>query len=845
MYYHRRLYRFLIVAIFFLLFMPKENYAAQVSENMPQDDFLYEAYSDYYFFKRSIEFDKEMTLREAFLKWLLDGIVIEAADRRKEDAQGTLQSIDPPELKGMNNNLTPLPEDFNDLPRNQQYSLLESNSKEEYQAKFLRARLIKSKLIKSSNPTQRQRMFNEDLKSAIFSYRDGFYSEAILEFTELIESYGYRDIEDIHFFRGESYYALQLYHKAEQDYKKVIESNDSDGYKVSALSRLLMISGDRGDISGLAKYLELIKQNTANDKNQDFWQIEYNAALYFMYAGQFQHAMEVFDTIPTDFPNFINAKYFAAQCALMLVDLDDAEGRFYALTQGKLHGKKVSAITKNKATLKLGYVDFLRGDYDLAFVNFTKVKGDSTLLERSQIASAWALYHIGMTDKSYEMVNQFKTTFPNSEYLFEAEALVGYCREIAGDDSSALKQYEEILFAMDDRQDYRNFNYERNEIIRTIAAMTQLEPIMFEYNRKDLFPRYLELRKSLGVLTQKIRMIEGYKSNPGIAEMIAEQARLMKTIQDQKAFEDELVLREKGKLITKLEDVYDDLYDIAEQIDLGVKYELSKRNLIQREEKQRFQQTRVDSLKSYYNREIAKLDQTLTQITQEKQKALDQGDDIVYSCLTDLEYQMNLLQNSVAKVNVDLRNQNSPDIDSQLDTWSDFAYQRRQYGGLKFDEFYARQTRVDQLDQYVQKLTALKNSRINATQDTVSLPADLLPASAPGMPTHFAPPMPLWESSVISATIPTEDEVAPDLAEPSMDAEPENDVPELETPSNEGEIESEGSSSIDEDAVTSDNEDIIEPDETAPVQEDALPLEDNADEDQTETNPNLEDTTRE
>lgn len=744
---NRSLCIFLLLAVVFVL-LPIENLAAQPKQDKPSDEQLLQVYSDLFFFGRSIEFAQELTLREAFLSWLLKGIVLEASKRQKEDLNGTIRAINPPEIANLDESVFAIPENLGDSALHIKYLAWEKSQRDEFNHRYLKARLIKENLIRSGTPTQRYRMFKNDLESAIYSYRDRAYPEAILRFDELITQYGYQDLADIIFYRGESYFALRLYDFAARDYKRMVEGTADDWMLQTAFLRLLSISGENGEDEEVVRYWQEYQERFGEGNGDIYWAVVDVVSRCMMVNGNATEAKDLFISVPASSAAFIESQYLAAECALMNLDLVDAEDRFSELTDLKFREVAVPAKIRQKAKLKLGYVHYLHGDFDLAFVEMSRVTGSEDVQEKATIASAWALYRLGAVDQAVTLCRKFLEKYPNSDYLYEANALVGYSREVLGADSSAIDQYQEIMVAVDDRQEYQEFNYEKKQVNGIIQELSQLEKEIFENNRKDLFPAYLELRRYIGTLVQKIRLVEGYKSNPELKEMIQEQAALFSMIEKQSGLEE--AIKESGdrKLLVKLEDIVSDLFEMTQHVNSGIRYSLSQSTLIQREENQNFAQILSDTLKKSFRQEWLEIERILEEVKSLQNQAAAVDDPQLRADIAGLEIELAFMRDRLMDVRSAFRDSGRKGVTSNLDDWSDFAYQRYTYGGLDFDRFYSQQGRIEDLDKYIFQVNRILAERRRQPEETSTLPEELALQSKTGEKAYYAPPIPIWDSYI-------------------------------------------------------------------------------------------------
>ena len=747
-----------VILAVLIVFQPIAFSASSVSGDKVSEDELYKEYADNYFTKRDINQAQEISVRESFLKWLYDGVLLEAQTRKRKKAlDQTLEILNPSELQGFDEKSYKLPDGKDESSPQISYSAREKSVRDEYNHKYLKARLIKDDLIATANPKQLKKMFNRDLSSTIDKYMFGRYTEAILKFDELIKEYGFNDLDDIFFYRGESYFALGLWNVAIQDYERVVSSDSAETkYHKTALNRLISIYGNMGYQEKLKEHWETFKEAYSENLDDEYWQVVEVVARYMMIAGDLTDAIVLFDQIPKSSEVYINSQQLAAQSAMMQLDLDDAESRFTMLNVSKIGNTRVSASIQNDARLKLGYVSFLRGEYREALNMFNQVEGESRHKEIALISSAWSLYRINVYDQVVTTCDLFVTQFPNSEYKYEALALMGHCREVIGQDTLAIDLFEEIMSAVDHRQDYRDFAYEKRQISKLSSELQIIETEVFAENRRDLFSKYLSVRDQLHSLKENVRLAEGFRANPEIKDMLVEQARLSSLIEGQQDIESMLgslkhTIKHKRSIL-KYQNIVTNLDDLNSKLSFDIQYKISRSNGTQLEENRRHEAIFSDSLEQNTNRELQAIDNSLNRVREIQGNIDYSSDPKLLIELTAINDNLQNMRNDLLHIQTGLSNYGEVELTSNLDEWSDYAYIRYTYGGLDFDNFAAQQDRIIELDSYIQKLSQVLADRNRAASDTTKLSEALILASNPGEDPYKAPPVPLWGDIVKAGT---------------------------------------------------------------------------------------------
>ncbi len=743
-------------------------------------DFLYRAHSDFYFLRRDTEFKIEMMLRESCLSWFYQNLAQEASVRAYENPSATLEALTPPELTGFDETNYALEELPEDAPLRIRYIAYEKYIRNEFNHKYLQARLIKESLLNSATNEQRKRMFKRDVESAILAYRDESYRDALFRFDECINSYGYTDIADIVFYRAETQFALHFFDLAYNDYLFVIKNSTDTKMRNTALEKLIMLAGDKNNISAMMEFWSQYKEEfgTQNDK---YWDLTSSVGKFLFNNNKWQEAREIFLSIPQQSPKYAEAQLYAGNCSLALIELDDAEMRFKALLEmpkGKKDDSRIIESIKQNAQLRLGYINFMRGEYDLAFVNFNKIKGDDETAEHAELMCIWSLYKLNAYLQVQQLCNEFINAHPNSQYLYEVRCLLGFTQEMMGSPDRAIKDYRTVMDALDDRQDYHDYNYELKAISEALSELGLMEEIIFVKGEKELFPDYLALRRELISLTNKVKTSRAIKTTPLLKDIIKEQIALSELFAQQEPLEQQLYDAQNPKLYNQYRKIIDDLIDNGSELYAATMFYMKQKSVIQREQDVMFESLMIDSLRSSLDREWNSILEAIN-LTRATLSECDEPEILVN--LAGLEIDFHSIQDRILKIRYDLTKlrQEQEYVKSNLDEWSDFAYQRYTFGGLNFDNLYAQQQRLDALDQYIQKTGQILRERIEKQESAEPLPAELATTTKPGDKPYYAPMVPLWGSTpsteVGEPTPPRDDSSIKIQEEPSEPLQPQSE----------------------------------------------------------------------
>lgn len=734
-----------MIGIIVLLICPNEIKAETTSDTISTDE-VFNAHAAAYFFNRHIEFTREISLLELYLTWLYNSITNEVSKRRKEDPLQTREALSLSELDKKDFSIS---DEIDNLPFLARYLAWEENYREEFNYKYLQARLIKTRLIKNSNSSQKNRMYQADLESAMASYRYGLYREAILQFDEVFTQYNISATPGVHFYRGESYFALKLYELASLDYHQVISlSSRPSNFNRIALERLILLECSSPNPQVLVDLWEKYENNYGQNQDQDYWNAKETVARNIALNGDLISAKNIFDEIPPSYNNHAQVQLMSAECSLALLDLDDAENRLMNLIK-----QRIPAKVRDRAVLKLGYICFISGDYDLAIANFNLLRGNSAYKEEADIAAAWAVYKIGAFPKAAALGEKFLNDYPQSQFLYEALSLIGYCNDMTGNDEEAMQKFQVVMTAIDDRQDYYDFNYERKTIQDLSVQITKLEEAIFVNNERDLLPSLLTLKQKQRNLYEAAIVAEGIKTSPKLRQLLEEQLQIYRAYLDYIEFDDTVLETGTPKIKNQFDDSYGLLTEQASLVRSAITFHLKQKTLIQREEQIRFETTNKDSSIAAVSRDLEQTRKLLEETSQVLSHT--SGMNVSPELLVDLagvRTELLIQNDALVRVQSDLKSNQlsvSDNVKSNLDEWSDFAYQQYAYKGLDFDGFFTKRDRINQIDNNIGFINRLLDARRRAADQREALPEELMLASKPGEPPYMAPPVPMWKPNML------------------------------------------------------------------------------------------------
>lgn len=730
----------------------------------------YEDYAFNYFVERSRQFEVEQGDKEYFLAWLLRGVIAEVEQRAREDRAGTLQALAVPGWERFEDSVFALPAELDEAPLRVRYQAWEDLRRSEFNVKFHQARLTKDRLIAGATPAQKARMFRWDLESALLDYRDGDWRGAIMKFTELSERYGYRNLADVYFLRGECYNAVGMIDLAAQDYQRALDLGDPE-YNLRALERLLVMSGERSRREALVGYWTPYEQ-AADRASPQFQTMRETVARYFYALRDWNRARALFEQVPPESPRYPFALLRIGDCFLAEGQVDSAALRYATVlamgTDKKF--RKTGRPVLREAALKMGYAEYIRGKWESALSQVEGVEGTDAVAERAAVLKAWCWFKLHAYDRAQAQAHQVLKSFPKTNYEYELTCLVGFCDEVLGNDQSAMEGYTRVITAMDDRQAYHDFNYERQAALAALSNLRQIEPALFLGGYEELFGSYLDLQQKLTALMESVQLTEGARANPKVKEIVDERAAIYRLVRENQPLQDSIASVRDVRLSDAYEQVVFKLSDLIRELDAGIRYWLAQTPLIQREQQASFQALVADSLDARIYQEWQASDRALAELERLRAEAGGTVDLEVMTALAGVQADLVRLRDRMVAMRGTLGDLSREPVESNIDWWSWYAVSRRSTESSKFEAYYASQSRLAEIDRHIQSLSRIVNERLEASRQVAAVDERLKPKVEAGVGGYVAPPAPMWKPPTPPAVEPTPAEPA---EEPSETAAPE------------------------------------------------------------------------
>jgi tetratricopeptide (TPR) repeat protein len=664
-----------------------------------------------YYLDRSVEFAQELLLKEEYLGALYQCAVQELKARRKEGLSPSVLASPLWELK---------PAEFQrdgddgaEFTVQQRYQKWVEFENAEYQRRLTLIQNIRQNLIRDGSAAQKERFFQSELKKAMDAYGRSEWDLARLLFDRLIEDYGYRTIDDILYYQGETCLQLRLHDKALQYYLQLINTAPDSRYRARSYDRataILQAFGNGREIRRL--YARYVEEGMPGDP-AEMGGVHIRAARAEIDLGHFEPAIAQLERIDRQSSYYLASRYLLADCYAALENWPAAVDVLTGMVGTK---KKNMAYDRwrllvDEARIKLAFIYYKWGDYDSALKYFNQVKSNSPFYDRVILGKAWISFKVDDFDATIAGTEELLKLYPRSSEIYEAGSLAGYCYEQLGDKENAVTHFLEVLNAGVGRTQLQSFFEERRRIAESMADLRACEADVFASGDEKLFADYKRARNTLWICQQRIGLAELLQVNARMRGLVEERVALDSLIREHARLEDQVRNAQNARLISDFLLLDQRIYDIMDHLKAAGQEQLKATPLYYKEALIGYINARADSLSKHVDAEIATLTAAIRNTSDLQSAALaEQQPQEVQSLGMKLDHLNGLLNQSYVQ-QTEAKASKRPILATRVDRWSDFSFYRYAMGGMELEELDRKYDRLRQVEEYLSTLDELIERR--------------------------------------------------------------------------------------------------------------------------------------
>ncbi len=320
-----------------------------------------------------------------------------------------------------------------------------------YSRRLAEVLYIRKSFLRISTLDDITHMFNDQLKVAYKAFNFEEYELAELLLTDLLETYlayGVNQLDDVYFYRGECFYALDRLMHAEKDYETVLAQYPGTPFLPQVYSRLVQINFTMKNYES-AKSNALQYQNLAANTDADYYDIQFLLAMSQYHLGEYNQSIETLLNTPADHSYYTMSQYFIGNAYSELGAYDDAVSVYLTL----INSKSIPPNIHSRALYKMGLIEYERANYGIAIDYFNRISFEFSRYDKILNALAWSHFELERAKGEDEFkdfstagyyARQLMNNYYASPFRMEATGLLAYINQLVSKPRQAIDLYREV-----------------------------------------------------------------------------------------------------------------------------------------------------------------------------------------------------------------------------------------------------------------------------------------------------------------------------------------------------------------------------------------------------------------
>ncbi|MFO7891090.1 MAG: CDC27 family protein [bacterium] len=329
-----------------------------------------------------------------------------------------------------------------------------------YKLKLMKYKLLRYRLLSTSSPAQKQRMFRRYLHTALKKYEDGEFRLTRLLFKDIISTYKQYYLDDVLFYYGESCYGLNYLDEAASCYVRLFNEYPESSYLKKSFIKLIYIYYIYNNFDKMFSVYQNFLQLKGSIHETEFSAVSYLMGYALYKKGDYKKAIDVLKNVSQESSYYYPSLYLAATCCSNIGRMDYTIS-LYKKIYSEILPKNNNPIwlqIRNNAILKLGLIYFDQGKPELSEKYLNQIPENYSQYDLSLLGKAWSAYQSGDPIKTLENTQQLIQGNMLSQYSYEARLLAAYSKNILGRTEEAVKDLKTAYQVGQSSSEYENLN---------------------------------------------------------------------------------------------------------------------------------------------------------------------------------------------------------------------------------------------------------------------------------------------------------------------------------------------------------------------------------------------------
>ncbi len=575
------------------------------------------------------------------------------------------------------------------------------------EAKSLKIDNHKFQLIADSRNDQVLRMFRFDLEMAAYTYANGNYELAIMQFEDIIRYYSYVNLDDVYFLLAEANFAALRYEAAREYYLYLLNEFPDNPWLGPLLTHLLYSWFSSGSYEEITAFFDSWKMLIITLPEEWRDEILYMVGVSFYQIEDYERALELLSQAGGEYT--LRSRHLQATCCIFLDETEQAQELLNDLGSIKLRrgNQELHGYIRDDANIKMGYLMFERGEFQEALAAFDRVGVDSPLADNAILGRAWAEINVSDYESAIEYSRELIELYPGSRFIFEAYVLAGHAYELFELQDNSVAYYTHVLQEGERFNRIQEYSEERRNIVRELKRLRQLEATVFDDEDLVGYQDYLKLNEDLNTLYRRVRYLLLMEANEAMREYIVERAAIQRLQQQLLSIADPALALNDPDIIAAVGELRHTGRQLDKRIVLSGLIEINKNPIVQLENEIAYRESLFEGVRA----EVVEEQQLIATAVEESEllvtrcKEGEQLADVVssqvnWNMLHDLE---GLLDRYQTRLHL---NRREP-VSSNIDRWSDISFSRLALGKIQFNQLMEMDDRLEEVDGYLNAIDQL------------------------------------------------------------------------------------------------------------------------------------------
>lgn len=366
-------------------------------------------------------------------------------------------------------------------------------------------RLVRRNLLKTGGMEEIARMFNAQLEMAYLQFNLGEHDLSERLLADLIDEYpafGVKNLDDVHFYRAESQFALGHLMHARESYETLIDTYPGTTFLASVYGRLVQIHYTLDSYGKAVEYAGLYQNVASPASADDYYDVIFFQAMAHYAMGSYDRTVEALLNIPRNNPYYHLAQYFAGNAYADSQLNDEAAATFLGLVSSN----GTPPYIRNRARYKLGILEYERGNYVAAIDYLSQIPDVFDRYDKVLNALAWSYFENERSrpieePRDFDQARFFAQTLNDeyyaSPYRMEATGLLAYINQLENSPVEAVDLYRDVYEAKVARGSIEEYLAEKSELSNLYTQAQSMRDKALRQNDRNAFLKAHDLALDL------------------------------------------------------------------------------------------------------------------------------------------------------------------------------------------------------------------------------------------------------------------------------------------------------------------------------------------------------------